>query len=75
VELLVPELRRRGIYAEIPQEAQGEEWTAREKVYGKGQAKLRDDHTGAGYRYDVYDDTVDGATNGGEERPSKRQKR
>ena len=28
--------------------------TAREKVYGKGQHGLRDDHEGAKYRYDVY---------------------
>jgi FMN-dependent oxidoreductase (nitrilotriacetate monooxygenase family) len=57
VELLVPELRRRGIYAEVPQEGKDEEWTAREKVYGKGQKGLRDDHEGAKYRYDVYEKT------------------
>jgi hypothetical protein len=28
--------------------------TAREREYGKGQAKLRDDHTGSRYKYDVY---------------------
>lgn len=79
VELLVPELRRRGIYAEIPDDLKDEGWTAREKVYGKGQAKLRDDHTGSLYKYDVYDDARDqvssnGASNG-DERPSKKQKR
>ena len=38
-DLLVPELRARGIYSqEIP-----EGLTAREKVYGVGQARLRDD--------------------------------
>jgi hypothetical protein len=38
-DLLVPELRARGIYSqEIP-----EGLTAREKVYGVGQAHLRDD--------------------------------
>jgi FMN-dependent oxidoreductase (nitrilotriacetate monooxygenase family) len=58
VELLVPELRRRGIYAEIPVEHEVDEWTAREKVYGKGQRGLRDDHEGARYRYDVYEQTV-----------------
>tara|TARA_R110002003_G_scaffold219_6_gene16499 strand:+ start:6901 stop:7878 length:978 start_codon:yes stop_codon:yes gene_type:complete len=57
VELLVPELRRRGIYSEIPEREGNEEWTAREKVYGKGQKGLRDDHTGARYRYDVYEET------------------
>lgn len=75
VELLVPELRRRGVYKEIPDEGKDKEWTAREKVYGKGQAKLRGDHVGAGYRYDVYNETANGDKEGGEERPSKRQKR
>lgn len=80
VDLLVPELRRRGIYAEIPEDQKDEEWTAREKVYGKGQAKLRDDHTGSLYKYDVYDENRDqadsnGVTANGDDRPSKRQKR
>jgi alkanesulfonate monooxygenase SsuD/methylene tetrahydromethanopterin reductase-like flavin-dependent oxidoreductase (luciferase family) len=86
VDLLVPELRRRGIYAEIPEE-EDEEWTAREKVYGKGQKGVRDDHEGARYRYDVYEDTVEKEnvrTNGsngkrdevaGDDRLAKRQKR
>lgn len=51
VDLLVPELRRRGIYSEAPAD---EELTAREKVYGKGQKELRADHTGSQYKYDVY---------------------
>lgn len=50
VDLLVPELRRRGIYPEKQEEG----LTAREKVYGKGQSKLRDDHGGSAYKYDVY---------------------
>jgi alkanesulfonate monooxygenase SsuD/methylene tetrahydromethanopterin reductase-like flavin-dependent oxidoreductase (luciferase family) len=50
VDLLVPELRRRGIYSEAPQEG----LTAREKVYGVGQAGLRSDHPGSQYKYDVY---------------------
>ncbi|OBT65807.1 hypothetical protein VE03_03337 [Pseudogymnoascus sp. 23342-1-I1] len=50
VDLLVPELRRRGIY---PQET-NDGLTAREKVYGSGQAHLRSDHTGSAYKYDVY---------------------
>jgi len=83
VELLVPELRRRGIYAEVPAEAKDEQWTSREKVYGKGQKSLMDDHEGARYKYDVYEDTVrkeKGKTNrsrnvvGENERPTKRQK-
>jgi alkanesulfonate monooxygenase SsuD/methylene tetrahydromethanopterin reductase-like flavin-dependent oxidoreductase (luciferase family) len=49
VDLLVPELRRRGIY---PQKTEG--LTAREKVYGPGQAHLREDHVGSTYKYDVY---------------------
>ncbi|KAK3689297.1 HK97 family phage prohead protease [Podospora appendiculata] len=53
VDLLIPELRRRGVYPELP--AEGEEpLTAREKVYGKGQSGLRDDHVGSTYKYDVY---------------------
>jgi FMN-dependent oxidoreductase (nitrilotriacetate monooxygenase family) len=86
VELLVPELRRRGIYKEIPEEQKGEEWTAREKVYGKGQKGLRDDHEGARYRYSVYDKTeckereangkLENGVDGNEDnRPAKRQKR
>jgi alkanesulfonate monooxygenase SsuD/methylene tetrahydromethanopterin reductase-like flavin-dependent oxidoreductase (luciferase family) len=51
IELLIPELRRRGIYAQ-PGAKDG--LTAREKVYGKGQNHLRDDHSGSAYKYDVY---------------------
>jgi len=50
VDLLVPELRRRGIYPEDFQEG----LTAREKVFGAGQRRLRDDHIGSTYKYDVY---------------------
>jgi hypothetical protein len=50
VDLLIPELRRRGLYPEKVEEG----LTAREKVYGKGQSQLRDDHTGSRYKYDVY---------------------
>lgn len=50
VELLVPELRRRGRYAPI-----GEGGTMRERIYGKGQVQLKSDHPGARYRHDVYD--------------------
>jgi len=50
VDLLVPELRRRGIYPEAVEPG----LTARERVYGKGQARLRDDHAGSKYKYEVY---------------------
>jgi alkanesulfonate monooxygenase SsuD/methylene tetrahydromethanopterin reductase-like flavin-dependent oxidoreductase (luciferase family) len=50
VDLLVPELRRRGIYAPAAKKP----LTAREKVYGSGQAHLRDDHLGSTFKYDVY---------------------
>ncbi|KAH6892890.1 xenobiotic compound monooxygenase, DszA family [Thelonectria olida] len=50
VDLLIPELRKRGLYPEAPEE----QLTAREKIYGKGQKGLRDDHTGSQYKYDVY---------------------
>jgi alkanesulfonate monooxygenase SsuD/methylene tetrahydromethanopterin reductase-like flavin-dependent oxidoreductase (luciferase family) len=86
VDLLVPELRKRGIYAEIPEEEKDEEWTAREKVYGKGQKGLRKDHEGSRYKYDGYEQTVNeekaikariGMEGVVEEngRPAKRQKR
>ncbi|KAI1376156.1 nitrilotriacetate monooxygenase component A [Hypoxylon crocopeplum] len=52
VELLIPELRRRGIYPDPPQE--DERLTARERIYGKGQRGLRDDHVGSTYKYDRY---------------------
>ncbi|OTA91382.1 hypothetical protein M434DRAFT_13173 [Hypoxylon sp. CO27-5] len=52
VELLIPELRRRGIYPDPP--AEGEKLTARERIYGKGQKGLRDDHVGSAYKYDRY---------------------
>ncbi|KAH7130179.1 luciferase-like domain-containing protein [Dendryphion nanum] len=54
VDLLIPELRRRGIY---PEQEEIEGLTAREKVYGKGQKGLRADHIGSGYKYDVYDES------------------
>lgn len=50
VDLLIPELQRRGLYPRTVEDG----LTAREKVYGKGQAKLRDDHEGSKYKYDVY---------------------
>jgi hypothetical protein len=50
VDLLIPELRRRGLYPESIEDG----LTAREKVYGKGQSQLRNDHSGSRYKYDVY---------------------
>lgn len=50
VDLLIPELQRRGLYpTSFP-----DGLTAREKVYGSGQSKLRGDHAGSAYKYDVY---------------------
>ncbi|KAF2644629.1 putative dibenzothiophene desulfurization enzyme A, partial [Massarina eburnea CBS 473.64] len=49
VDLLVPELRRRGRYPE-----QGVGGTLREKVFGVGQSRLRDDHVGSSYKFDNY---------------------
>ncbi|KAF2014039.1 putative dibenzothiophene desulfurization enzyme A [Aaosphaeria arxii CBS 175.79] len=49
VDLLIPELRRRGRYA-----PKGEPVTLREKVFGKGQSRLRDDHVGSKYKYENY---------------------
>lgn len=53
IEFVIPELRKRGIYPELP-DPSDEQLTAREKVYGKGQKELRADHPGSGYKYDVY---------------------
>lgn len=52
VDLLIPELRRRGAYPAKSEDTTP--LTAREKVYGKGQSKLRNDHIGTRYKYDVY---------------------
>lgn len=49
VDLLVPELRKRGIYA-----PRGESRTLRERVFGPGQNRLRDDHVGSQYKYENY---------------------
>lgn len=53
VDLLIPELRRRGVYPELKGE-NDEAVTAREKVYGKGQSGVRADHVASGYKYEVY---------------------
>lgn len=54
VDLLVPELRRRGIYPEAGGVEDG--LSIRERVLGKGQRRLRDDHVGSTYKFDVYKD-------------------
>jgi FMN-dependent oxidoreductase (nitrilotriacetate monooxygenase family) len=46
VDLVVPELQRRGVY-----KTSYEEGTFREKLYGKGRNYLPDDHPAADYRY------------------------
>ena len=53
IDLVIPELRRRGLYPELPAPEE-EPLTAREKVYGKGQKELRDDHPARRYKYDLY---------------------
>lgn len=50
VDLLIPELRRRGIYPEEVEEG----LTARERVYGKGRKHLLPGHAGSKYKFDVY---------------------
>ncbi|KAI1881077.1 hypothetical protein JX265_001317 [Neoarthrinium moseri] len=59
VELLVPELRRRGVYLKASSE-DAEGLTIRERILGKGQKSLRDDHVGSTYKFDVYkEDSLD----------------
>jgi hypothetical protein len=60
VDLLIPELRRWGIY---PEEAK-DGLTARQKALGAGQIRLRDDHTGSKYKYDVYREDLSYASEG-----------
>ncbi|CAI7652588.1 Nitrilotriacetate monooxygenase component A/pristinamycin IIA synthase subunit A [Penicillium manginii] len=65
IELVIPELRKRGLYPELPSPSD-EPLTAREKVYGRGQKELRDDHPATRYKYDVYQEEapyVDGTEN------------
>lgn len=52
VDILVPELRRRGRY---PAKLKG--MTLRESIYGAGQSKLRGDHVGSKYKYENYQDS------------------
>ncbi len=51
VDLLVPELQRRGIYWNDYDVPGG---TLRENVYGKGQSHLSSDHFGDTFRYDLF---------------------
>ncbi|PYI25966.1 Nitrilotriacetate monooxygenase component A/pristinamycin IIA synthase subunit A [Aspergillus indologenus CBS 114.80] len=75
VELLVPELRRRGLYPDsLPEDGV----TMREKVYGVGQRELREDHPGCRYKYHVYAEDGDGdgdegKDKEGEEREERQQ--
>lgn len=57
VDLLVPELRRRGIYPG-PRGEDEPVLSARERALGQGQARVRDDHVAATYRFDVYKEEV-----------------
>ncbi|KAF3359666.1 Calmodulin [Verticillium dahliae VDG1] len=45
---------KKGLYPEAP--AADEQLTARERVYGRGQKGLRDDHPGSRYKYDVFEE-------------------
>ncbi|EXJ88503.1 hypothetical protein A1O1_05433 [Capronia coronata CBS 617.96] len=54
VNLLVPELRKRGRYAPL-----GESGTMRERVYGAGQSKLRNDHPASKFKWANYKEDVD----------------
>lgn len=60
LEYLVPELRRRGRYPPAEEDGgeNGERVMLRERLYGKGQVYLRDDHPGFRYKYDTYEDAV-----------------
>ncbi|OAA68575.1 Nitrilotriacetate monooxygenase component A/pristinamycin IIA synthase subunit A [Niveomyces insectorum RCEF 264] len=49
VDLVIPELRRRGRYPLEP-----ETGTLRERIYGPGHAKLPDDHVGSTWKYERY---------------------
>ena len=51
VNLLIPELRKRSRYPTKVQSG-----TMRERIYGEGQSRLRDDHEGSKYKYEVYRD-------------------
>ncbi|KAL4887620.1 luciferase-like domain-containing protein [Aspergillus karnatakaensis] len=53
VDLLVPVIRERGLYA-----PKGESGTMRERVYGGGKSRLPEDHVGSSYKYDVYREEV-----------------
>ncbi|KAJ6108564.1 Nitrilotriacetate monooxygenase component A/pristinamycin IIA synthase subunit A [Penicillium sp. IBT 18751x] len=64
IDLVLPELRKRGLYPE-PLSQSKEPLALREKVYGKGQKELRDDHPGSKYKYDVYEEEAPYAGNSG----------
>ncbi|KAL3425544.1 DszA family Xenobiotic compound monooxygenase [Phlyctema vagabunda] len=52
VDLLVPELRKRGRY---PAKGESVGRTLRERIYGEGQSRLREDHIGYTYRHENSD--------------------
>jgi alkanesulfonate monooxygenase SsuD/methylene tetrahydromethanopterin reductase-like flavin-dependent oxidoreductase (luciferase family) len=54
VDLLIPELRKRGLYQEEIEEG----LTAHERVYGKGQKHLLPAHAGSAYKFDVYEEEL-----------------
>jgi long-chain alkane monooxygenase len=54
IELVIPELRRRGRYRESYDDDDGT--TLRERLFGPGQARLKPTHPGAGHRHFVVRD-------------------
>ncbi|KAF2011172.1 DszA family xenobiotic compound monooxygenase [Aaosphaeria arxii CBS 175.79] len=56
-ELLTPELRKRGLLDD-PITEDAEVLTYRERIYGKGQKRLRNDHPGHKYKYETYEQTI-----------------
>jgi len=54
VELVVPELQRRGVY-----KSEYRPGSIREKLFGPGRARLSDDHPGAKFRYRPSDEISD----------------
>lgn len=57
VELLVPELRARGLLPDATPDTAAPV-TFRERIYGAGQKHLRSDHPGFRYKYDTYEQAV-----------------
>jgi hypothetical protein len=61
VELLVPELQRRGMYWDDYKVPRG---TFRENLMGEGSAKLRADHYGSSFKWENQTENMNGNANG-----------